>query len=328
MKRLLSLGAVTLALLTGSLTGAQGAPSDPAPQRQAVDQSAQRAAVDYWTPDRMRSAIPAEALLADQLAAPTADVVKGAPQKIAGRQAGPIADVIGGLRGLLATSGELYTGGGEVVKTTGKVFFTLGGADYVCSGSSTVAANESLVQTAGHCLNEGPGDFATNFIFVPQYDNGSAPFGEFAATELFTTTQWAESGDINYDVGYAKVGTVGGATLTDTVGAQGVGFNQPRGEVMHAFGYPAAAPYDGQELAWCSGQVATDPLGTDSQGMACNMTGGSSGGPWFIDYDETAGIGTLNSVNSFKYTVPGFGNRMYGPYFGSAVQSLYTAAQN
>ena len=51
-------------------------------------------------------------------------------------------------------------------KEFGKVFFTLAGTNYVCSGSSTVSANNGLVQTAGHCLNEGPGAFATNFTFV------------------------------------------------------------------------------------------------------------------------------------------------------------------
>ena len=107
-----------------------------------------------------------------------------------------------------------------------------------------MAGSESLVQTAGHCLNEGPGEFATNVVFIPQYRDGAAPFGQFTATELFTTEQWRTAGDLDYDVGYAKVGTANGSTLADAVGAQGIGFNLERGEEMYAFGYPAAAPYD------------------------------------------------------------------------------------
>jgi V8-like Glu-specific endopeptidase len=38
------------------------------------------------------------------------------------------------------------------------------------------------VSTAGHCVNEGPGDFATNWAFVPAYNNGSAPFGTWNRT--------------------------------------------------------------------------------------------------------------------------------------------------
>jgi len=128
---------------------------------------------------------------------------------------------------------------------------------------------------------------------VPAYDDGNAPFGQYAAGKLFTSTQWANQGNIDYDIGY-----------------------------------PAASPYDGSDIAWCNGPVATDSCGgTSAQGMVCNMTGGSSGGPWFINYNETSGIGTLNSVNSFKYNGGPLANRMFGPHFGSVVQGVYNAAQ-
>ncbi len=294
--------------------------------RAAVSAAAQDRASTYWTPERLRSATPGDALLVGRdLADATGDVVRGAEKVVRGTVAKPGGGLLG--TGLLADGGgELYTGGGAVVKTTGKVFFTLGGTNYQCSGSSVVAGSESLVQTAGHCLNEGPGAFATNFVFIPQYRDGAAPFGQFTATELFTTEQWRTEGDLDYDVGYAKVGTANGSTLADAVGAQGIGFNLERGAQMYAFGYPAAAPYDGSKLAWCHGTVAADPLGSSDQGLTCDMTGGSSGGPWFIDYDPAAGVGTLNSLNSFTYNLPLFSGRMYGPYFGSVVQALYTTA--
>ena len=97
---------------------------------------------------------------------------------------------------------------------------------------------------------------------------------------------------------------------------------------MYAFGYPAVGRYDGSKLAWCHGAVSSDTQGTSDQGMNCNMTGGSSGGPWFINYDEGTGVGTLNSLNSFKYSTLGLlgGNKMFGPYFGSVVQNLYNSA--
>lgn len=294
--------------------------------RATVGEAAQERAADYWTPERLRSAKPGDLLLLGRdLSEATGAVVKGAEKVVRGTTADA-----GGLLGLdlLAADGggELYDGGGQVVKTTGKVFFTLGGTNYQCSGSSVVAGSESLVQTAGHCLNEGPGAFATNFVFIPQYRDGAAPFGQFAATELFTTEQWRTEGDLDYDVGYAKVGTAGGSTLADAVGAQGIGFNLERGAEMYSFGYPAAAPYDGSKLAWCFGDVAADPLGSSDQGLTCDMTGGSSGGPWFIDYDPQSGVGTLNSLNSFKYNVPLFSGRMYGPYFGSVIEQLYSTA--
>ncbi|MFL6089191.1 MAG: trypsin-like serine peptidase [Aeromicrobium sp.] len=304
--------------------------------RVELDQAAQAAALDHWTPDNMRSALDGDLLLAghtldsaaDNVDQGVATLVPGVPlPEIGGLDLGGLAG-LGGLLGGGGTGGSTYSNGGAVVATSGKVFFTLDGTDYVCSGSSTAAANRSLVQTAGHCVNEGPGAFATNFVFVPAYRDGQTPYGTFAARALQTTGQWSGSGDLSYDVGYAIVSPVGGRALADTVGAQGIGFNLARGAQMYAFGYPAEAPYDGSKLAWCSGVVSADGQGTSDQGMKCNMTGGSSGGPWFLNFNESTGIGTLNSLNSFRYTTFGLldSGSMYGPYFGSVIQSLYSSA--
>jgi V8-like Glu-specific endopeptidase len=318
---------IALALSAGSATASSGAAAekpDPAVGK-SIGKEAQDKAKNYWTESRMENAEDGSLLIRDRgEVASDGSVARGEPTVLKGtarRGKKPKPDPN-------AFGGGYYTGGGKVVQTTGKVFFTLGGSDYVCSGSSTVAANRSLVQTAGHCLNEGPGSFATNFTFVPGYDDGNAPYGEFAASNLWTSAEWAEQGNIDYDVGYAVVGTAGGSTLTDAVGAQGVGFNLARNATMFAFGYPQGPPYDGSDIAWCNGPVAADTYGgTSAQGMVCNMTGGSSGGPWFINYSESTGIGTLNSVNSFKYNGGPLADRMFGPYFGSVVQGVYNEAQ-
>ena len=68
-----------------------------------------------------------------------------------------------------------------------------------------------------------------------------------------------------------------------------------------------------------------DALISTGIGMTCDMTGGSSGGPWFLDFDETTGTGILNSVNSYKINfIPTW---MFGPYFGADAQGVYEAAQ-
>ncbi len=207
--------------------------------------------------------------------------------------------------------------------TTGKVFFTLSSGNYVCSGSAVSSANESTVLTAGHCVSDA-GTFATNWAFVPAYDDNVRPYGTWTASQLSTTSQWRSGEDFDYDVGFAKMNTLNGATLTDTVGGQGIGFNLARGQATHAFGFPAARPYDGSELAYCAGTVVQDTsYGSQDQGLACNMTGGSSGGPWMVGFNGSTG--TLNSVNSFGYR--GIKDVMWGPYFGSVVQSLYSSVQ-
>lgn len=307
------------ALMLSAAPMASAAPSSTSDDIQSIKISAQKAdsAVDYWTADRMKAAKNADTLVAGKSgSAAKVDTSKAA--KVPGHAANSNA-------GKISTNAGGKTRGQEApVSHIGKVFFTLGGQDYVCSGNAVVSANESTVSTAGHCLNEGPGAFATRWVFVPAYENGSAPYGSFAATELVTTSQWSNDGDITYDTGFAVVSNSNGSTLTDTVGASGVAFNQSRGEYYTAYGYPAASPFNGETLQSCAGSASDDPFGqTQSQGISCDMTGGSSGGPWFLG---TGSSTYQNSVNSFGYNT--VRNTMFGPYWGSVIQQAYQNAQS
>lgn len=222
-------------------------------------------------------------------------------------------------------AGGAWTGGGAVVKTSGRVFFTFGDRTASCSGDSITSANGSTVITAGHCVKY-QGTWHTNWIFVPGYDNGNAPYGQWSATKTFATDQWAASEDMNMDVGLAVVAPLNGQKLSQAVGAQGILFNGGYNKKMYSFGFPAAAPYDGTKLVYCSGNTSKDFLLTKDHGLGCNMTGGSSGGPWFQDFNEATGLGTQVSVNSFGYTF--LPNRMFGPYFGNEAKAAYDKAQN
>jgi V8-like Glu-specific endopeptidase len=212
----------------------------------------------------------------------------------------------------------------DPVAHIGKVFFTLGGANYVCSGNVVASTNRSTVATAGHCLNQGAGAFATNFVFVPQYQDGVAPYGEWSASEYFTPTQWSAGGDISYDTGFAvmdpRIGD--GALVEDVVGGSGTLFNAARGPQYTSYGYPAAAPFNGARLWSCTGTATNDKTNPQfaSQGIPCDMTGGSSGGPWFIG---SGANGLQNSINSYGYSPKPV---MYGPYWGSVIAEAYYSA--
>ncbi|WP_447009014.1 peptidase [Saccharothrix sp. DSM 118769] len=262
----------------------------------------------YWTPERMRAAAPLD-LPTAPASALRAAVPAGEPATVA-----PLA---------LPNGGSAWTGGGAVVATAGRVFFTYQGRNASCSGNAVTSANKSTVITAGHCVKLD-GAFHTNVAFVPAYDNGTAPYGTWNARATFATPQWVASEDINYDIGAIVVGQLAGQSLTDVVGAQGIAFNQSRAVDMYAFGYPAAAPYDGTKLVYCSGRTFNAFL-SNGIGMTCNMTGGASGGPWFRSFSEATGTGTVNSVNSYKINF--FPNWMFGPYFGADAQNLYGQAQ-
>ncbi|MEU9230932.1 trypsin-like serine peptidase [Streptomyces subrutilus] len=299
------------ALIAGALTAASpsAAADTPASFRQQHTQG-------FWTAERMRDATPLD-ITAVPGATRTPVATSAAPTHIAptAASASPTA---------FPQAGGAWTGGGAVVKTSGRVFFTMGGRTASCSGDSVTSANGSTVMTAGHCVKY-QGAWHTNWVFVPAYNNGSAPYGQWSATKTFATDQWAASEDMNMDVGLAVVAPLNGQTLSQVVGAQGILFNGGYNKRMYSFGFPAAAPYDGTKLVYCSGNSGKDFLLTKDHSLGCNMTGGSSGGPWFQDFNETTGLGTQVSVNSFGYTF--LPNRMYGPYFGNEAKAAYDKAQ-
>lgn len=309
--------------LASAVTAIPAQAGEPGPVRHSLarSESAQQTATSYWTVERMRSAIPMERLLTRK-AVQQKQVAKGEPTLIEGTASKLLTGVT---PKAFPESGGEWTGGGAVVKTAGRVFFSFNGQNASCSGDAVTSANKSVVITAGHCVKY-QGTWHTNWVFVPAYDNGSRPYGTWTAGETLSTPQWVASEDLNYDVGAAVVNQLNGQSLTDVVGGQGIAFNQARNQAMYAFGYPAAAPYDGTTLIYCSGSTFTDFLLTTDHAMACDMTGGSSGGPWFLRFNESTGTGVQASVNSFGYTfLPGY---MFGPYFGAEAQALYNAAQS
>jgi V8-like Glu-specific endopeptidase len=273
-----------------------------------------------WTPEAMRNAVPLDRLLPKaDASALTRDVRRGAPQVVQ-----PTDSLLDGLLPLaLPQTGGAWTGGGAVQKTAGRVFFTYAGRRASCSGNAVTSGNKSVVMTAGHCVKLA-GAWHTNWVFVPAYNNGNAPYGTWTAKATFSTPQWVASEDINYDVGAAVVSPLNGRSLTDVVGGQGIAFNQARVQSMYAFGWPAASPYDGTKMIYCSGPTF-NALISDGIGLTCDMTGGASGGPWFLGFNEGTGTGIQNSVNSYKINLVSIW--MFGPYFGADAQGVYNTAR-
>ncbi|WP_113702280.1 trypsin-like serine peptidase [Nonomuraea lactucae] len=361
-RRVALLSAFALAVagaLAPSGAARAGTGLDPWPAgRSAADSAPERRAVlEYWTPQRMLAAQPLAAPGPRRAGTSGESPTQGRPWSTRGASAitperapqdtpqrtpqrsypGSSLGTQWTVQGASAVTtqqglqvpnspGLRWTDGGAVVRTTGRVFFTTAeGRNASCSGSAVTSANESVVMTAGHCVKMN-GAFHRNWVFVPGFDNGRRPFGTWAASRLLTTQQWNASEDINFDIAAAVMAPLQGRTLVDVVGGQGIAFNQPRRLQMFSFGYPAAPPFDGSTLTYCSGRAFNDTVMTRDQGLRCNMTGGSSGGPWFRSFDESTGLGTLNSVNSFKYNfAPDF---MFGPFFGNEAMALYQAAQN
>ncbi|MBX6382928.1 MAG: peptidase [Microbispora sp.] len=309
----------------------------PAVHRAADSAAEQRTVKKFWTAARMKTARPLDIPRAGDRyftagAEPAAGTTSARPATVAPTRTTPTTTSRTTATSTAVssrTSGSSWAAGGTVATTTGRVFFTVAsgpdaGRSASCSGTAVTSANKSVVITAGHCVKLN-GVFHANWVFVPGYDKGNRPYGTWPATTLLTTAQWNSGENMDYDIAAAVVAPQGGKSLTDVVGGQGVAFNQPRGRQTYAFGYPAGAPYDGSTLVYCSGRTFDDSFSSRDQGLSCGMTGGSSGGPWFMGFDTRTGTGLLNSVNSFKYTFAPYW--MFGPYFGPEAEAVYNAAQ-
>lgn len=249
--------------------------------------------------------------------------------------------------GSSVVTGASWTKPGLVKSATGKVFFHMDGSDWVCSGSVVEdggAANRSLVLTAGHCVyDEESGTFASYWMFIPDYDaSGSSSWYFDASTcpedkcwvadALVTTQQWAGNGEPKWEEDYAFAVIPDGANgpLDGLVGALPLDFNNPYGGVtwVDAFGYPAAGRYKGADLVYCAGNDHRISDGLEqTTSIRCNMTGGSSGGPWIegLDASDQQPIGAVRSLTSYSYS--GLTGYLWGPIFDGYTEATWNAAK-
>jgi V8-like Glu-specific endopeptidase len=298
-----------LAMTPSSLVTARGA------DRSAVERAR---VLDHWTEARMRAAVPRDLVV---LGSP-------APRTVGG----PLAEIE------LASS---PWGGGAIAARSGKVFLTLAGVDYVCSGSvidDGADAAYSLVLTAAHCAYDEAADvFASEWIYVPDfdaaptYDCTTVAYDCWAARALAVHTGWTSEESLtvaalrhDYAVAVVGPGLLEGEQV-DALGAYPVRIGPvPAGDTADIFGYPAAPPFQGDELTHCSGAVTVaDDVG--GWRMTCDMTGGASGGPWLHGAADPAdGSGAVGSVSSYR--IKGDAG-LYGPRLDSATRAVIDAAK-
>jgi hypothetical protein len=142
----------------------------------------------------------------------------------------------------------------------------------------------------------------------------------------FATAGGFNNQAIVHDYAFAVVGAggkSGTAQLDTTVGAQPIQFSPVAGGAdTYLFGYPAAGKYKGKDLVYCRGPLGFDAgVANATYRVSCNLTGGSSGGPWFSPFAN--GSGTIMSVNSYGYSGV---TAMFGPKLNAETESMFTTA--
>lgn len=220
--------------------------------------------------------------------------------------------------------------------TIGRLFFTKPGVgDFVCSAT---VIHRSTIATAGHCVSSvisGTPTWHTNRLFCPSYykaggSGGPHPSrGCWSGVVAATTNQWHSSGNVDRDyacVVLATSGTVHANKVGNVTGWVGRAWNWGGTDATLAWGYPAESPFAGYHIItvaaneWYSVNMDTAGEGSvdlSSKYIGSDMTGGSSGGPWWlgtrhpnaannyadsdgVDYTGWVGGPFINGVNSHK----------------------------
>lgn len=270
-------------------------------------------AENYWTPQRMRRAVEADTPTDAKASRKAAIDAAAKPAQLARPQKPTTSEKAPGVR--IATS---------IVQ--GKVFFhnPTNGGDYACSAAAVNNPTKNMVFTAGHCVHGGAGGtWATNWVFVPAYYNGSRPYGTWSAKTLTSFNGWINNSDLNYDIGVVNVWDNGSSKLVNTVGGMGLGYNYGYVNTVTVWGYPAAFGYDG-EVPYACQNIGTWQDGSRVQN-GCTMVEGASGGPWLRDYNETTGLGTEIGVTSTRTDPPAY---IDSPYFDNKIQTIYNNTAN
>ncbi len=302
----LTTSAIIAAILVAPSIAA-GNPNGKAPNENAIG---------YWTKDRLENALTRD--FEFEPGAKSGKLITlGKPSR-------------GGGGSTTSITGSSWTKGGKPLSATGKVFFTMAATNYVCSGS-IINENEqgrAIVLTAGHCVfDNATGKFATNFIYYPAFD--ATPVTDCTKTRCLVATSLVAHNGFTSQSSFTTQATQYDWAFAVLPQSDIVGFNlntEPisNSATAHAFGYPAGKPYSGNDLVYCAGPISPDTYnGGLTWGLACNMTGGSSGGPWLTAFTNDFD-GSASSLNSY-----GRGNKstkMYGPKFNGYTRSTFDAA--
>lgn len=202
-------------------------------------------------------------------------------------------------------------------RAVGKLFFTIPGqGNFVCSAS---VIKPRVVVTAGHCVHAGSGGDAgyfTNWLFIPAFRDGAAPYQSWSWSYVATTNSWATGGGGVPNAGdYAMIEfqdkVISGVTRTigSVTGTLGYQLNSLIPNHTNMLGYPCN--FDScQKMHQVTAESAA-AIAPNNVEYGSDMGGGSSGGPWVQNFGSYSvgqtgalnpGINRVVGVTSWGYT--------------------------
>ncbi len=249
----------------------------------------------------------------------------------------------GGGSGSVIQNSE-WSAAGVVQLAAGRIYFEMPGnqrrkrwSGYVCSGTVVQdgSTGRSTILTAAHCVYDDVNKaFARNVLFIPNQAGGGFPtdtncandpigcwvpaFGvvdrnwTLPGNEFPDNVEWDYAYYVVSDTGAHEGTSVGTDILDSAVTPMTISFDTPLADeseaaLTHALGYSYS---DDPNFMYCAEPMTTE--GAVNWWLSqCELSGGSSGGPWVQPMDEATGDGPVMSVNSWGYTTaPGMAGPM------------------
>jgi len=175
----------------------------------------------------------------------------------------------------------------------GQLFFTEPSGNFVCS-ASVIRLN--VIATAGHCVSDGNGHFYSNWLFIPAYHAGVAPFGRWTWAQAVVAGPWFHGGgtvpNTQDDALIVLAANSSNQKIGNVTGYLGYEFNAPLPTHLTQLGYPCNLD---TSFGDCVQSIQFGPVRDDSQvfaGPSNNFEwgsaafGGASGGPEIQDFGQ------------------------------------------
>jgi V8-like Glu-specific endopeptidase len=286
---------------------------------------------NYWTPERLRDAVPmdlprvelgslknvsitqTEKPTGNDGSPPTVEITpdntllfqpKEEPSSIQPEDAGSFGQQFTSSRLLPTTNDTLYP-----YRTVGKLFFTTPSGNKTCTAS---VIRNRIILTAGHCVHNGNGSnsgYYTNFLFIPAYNSGAAPYQSWSSSYPQVGSNWFTGGgtipnsmdygmleivDKNISGTVRSIGSVTGylgwqtgSTIPNHAHIIGYSNNLDGGNLMHQVTAQSARAVDANNVEYGS-----------------DLSVGGGGSPWIQNFG-TASTGQISGTNSGRNRVIG-----------------------
>ena len=185
---------------------------------------------------------------------------------------------------------------------SGQLFFKIDGGNYICSASMI---KRGVLVTAAHCVSEyGEGKFYSDFTYIPSRKGQTAPYGLWGAQKVYVVDKYFNGSEdeclydgvvCKDDVAVILLEPKNGKYAGDYTGWYSYGINTYSfaGNILAQItqlGYPYSHDEATMMQRNDSVGIVVDDFKRNTV-IASRMTGGSSGGPWIVNFGQKAKLG-------------------------------------